>query len=34
MAEGYYDSAVNKYLNTYTTFSGADLVATFGGVEI
>lgn len=34
MAEGYYDSAVNKYLNTYTTFSGADIVATFGGVEI
>jgi hypothetical protein len=27
-------SAVNKYLNTYTTFSGADIVATFGGVEI
>jgi hypothetical protein len=26
--------AVNKYLNTYTTFSGADIVATFGGVEI
>lgn len=25
---------VNKYLNTYTTFSGADIVATFGGVEI
>jgi len=30
----YYDSAVNKYLNTYTTFSGADIVATFGGIEI
>lgn len=27
-------SAVNKYLNTYTTFSGADIVATFGGVSI
>lgn len=27
-------SPVNKYLNTYTTFSGADIVATFGGVEI
>lgn len=27
-------SAVNKYLNTYTTFSGADIVATFGGVTI
>jgi len=23
-----------NYLNTYTTFSGADIVATFGGVEI
>lgn len=31
-AENY--TAVNKYLNTYTTFSGADIVATFGGVEI
>jgi len=30
----YYDSPVNKYLNTYTTFSGADIVATFGGKEI
>ncbi len=30
----YYDNAVNKYLNTYTTFSGADIVATFGGIEI
>jgi len=28
------NSAVNKYLNTYTTFSGADIVATFGGIEI
>jgi hypothetical protein len=27
-------SPVNKYLNTYTTFSGADIVATFGGVTI
>lgn len=27
-------TAVNKYLNTYTTFSGADIVATFGGIEI
>jgi len=27
-------SSVNKYLNTYTTFSGADIVATFGGVAI
>jgi len=27
-------TSVNKYLNTYTTFSGADIVATFGGVEI
>lgn len=27
-------SSVNKYLNTYTTFSGADIVATFGGVSI
>jgi hypothetical protein len=26
--------SVNKYLNTYTTFSGADIVATFGGIEI
>jgi len=34
MAEEYYDGPVNKYLNTYTTFSGADIVATFGGVEI
>jgi hypothetical protein len=34
MAGEYYDSSVNKYLNTYTTFSGADIVATFGGVEI
>ncbi len=34
MAAEYYDSPVNKYLNTYTTFSGADIVATFGGVEI
>lgn len=31
-AESY--NPVNKYLNTYTTFSGADIVATFGGVEI
>lgn len=31
MAEG---DNVQKYLNTYTTFSGADIVATFGGVEI
>lgn len=31
-AEAY--NPVNKYLNTYTTFSGADIVATFGGVEI
>lgn len=30
----YYETPVNKYLNTYTTFSGADIVATFGGVEI
>lgn len=29
-----YDGTVNKYLNTYTTFSGADIVATFGGIEI
>lgn len=28
------NSAINKYLNTYTTFSGADIVATFGGIEI
>ena len=28
------NSSVNKYLNTYTTFSGADIVATFGGIEI
>jgi hypothetical protein len=34
MAGEYYDSPVNKYLNTYTTFSGADIVATFGGIEI
>jgi hypothetical protein len=34
MASEYYDGPVNKYLNTYTTFSGADIVATFGGVEI
>jgi hypothetical protein len=27
-------TSVNKYLNTYTTFSGADIVASFGGVEI
>lgn len=27
-------TSVNKYLNTYTTFSGADIVATFGGIEI
>lgn len=27
-------SNVNKYLNTYTTFSGADIVATFAGVTI
>ena len=33
MASGDY-TPVNKYLNTYTTFSGADIVATFGGVEI
>lgn len=26
--------ASEKYLNTYTTFSGADIVATFGGIEI
>lgn len=25
---------IDKYLNTYTTFSGADIVASFGGVEI
>jgi hypothetical protein len=25
---------VNKFLNTYTTFSGADIVASFGGIEI
>lgn len=24
----------SKYLQTYTTFSGADIVATFGGIEI
>jgi hypothetical protein len=29
-----YENQVNKYLSTYTTFSGADIVATFGGVEI
>jgi hypothetical protein len=34
MASEYYDGPVNKYLQTYTTFSGADIVATFGGVEI
>jgi hypothetical protein len=34
MAAETYDSSVNKYLNTYTTFSGADIVATFGGIEI
>jgi hypothetical protein len=34
MASDYYDGPVNKYLQTYTTFSGADIVATFGGVEI
>jgi hypothetical protein len=28
------NNAINKYLNTYTTFSGADIVATFGGIEI
>ena len=28
------NSNINKYLNTYTTFSGADIVATFGGIEI
>ena len=28
------NNSINKYLNTYTTFSGADIVATFGGVEI
>lgn len=28
------EASVNKYLNTYTTFSGADIVATFGGVTI
>lgn len=33
MAAETYDSSVNKYLNTYTTFSGADIVATFGGIE-
>ena len=33
MAGEYYDSPVNKYLNTYTTFSGADIVATFGGKQ-
>jgi hypothetical protein len=32
MAE--YEGPVAKYLNTYTTFSGADIVATFGGIEI
>lgn len=31
MAEG---ENIQKYLNTYTTFSGSDIVATFGGVEI
>jgi len=25
---------IDRYLNTYTTFSGADIVASFGGVEI
>ena len=34
MADDYYNGPVNKYLQTYTTFSGADIVATFGGVEI
>ena len=34
MAAETYDNSVNKYLNTYTTFSGADIVATFGGIEI
>jgi hypothetical protein len=28
------NNSINKYLNTYTTFSGADIVATFGGIEI
>jgi len=28
------NNTINKYLNTYTTFSGADIVATFGGIEI
>jgi len=34
MAGEYYDTPVNKYLDTYTTFSGADIVDTFGGIEI
>jgi len=34
MAAEEYDGLSTKYLNTYTTFSGADIVATFGGVEI
>jgi len=34
MANDYYSGPVNKHLQTYTTFSGADIVATFGGVEI
>lgn len=35
MAGANYDGLPDKkYLNTYTTFSGADIVATFGGVEI
>jgi len=28
------NNTINKYLSTYTTFSGADIVATFGGIEI
>lgn len=35
MAGSAYDGLPDKkYLNTYTTFSGADIVATFGGIEI
>lgn len=33
-SEGYNPVADRNYLNTYTTFSGADIVATFGGIEI
>ena len=28
------NGSINKYLQTYTTFSVADIVATFGGIEI